>query len=247
MRNLPALLSNRRVLTAFLDESYTEQAYYIASVVVDEPSLKKLELELTRLKVKIADDLNISVLAELHGNEIMSGKADWSLIKRDVETAKWVYKSALEAIRNSGAHFMYVAIDVELLNRRYSKPYDPHLVALTYLLEALDRYALAKQERVRVVADYITKHNQLQKKINEFHDSGTFGWRQSQLRRIEQPIDFLDSKHTLGLQAADLVAYIVRRHLEAPPNTNARARKLARQLFGILDGAWRHCRRWPQP
>ncbi|MDQ1060358.1 hypothetical protein QFZ23_004259 [Arthrobacter globiformis] len=239
------VLSNQKVLTAFLDESYTEQAYYIAAVIVDAPSLKKLELELTRLKVKIADDLNISVLAEFHGNELMSGKADWSLIKGDVETAKWVYKSALEAIKDSGAHFMYVAIDVDLLNRRYSKPYDPRLVALTYLLEALDRYALGNQEHIRVVADYITKHNQLQKKINEFHDSGTFGWRQSTLRRIEQPIEFLDSKHTLGLQAADLVAYIVRRHLEAPPTTNARARKLARQLYGTLDGAWRHCRRWP--
>lgn len=243
---MPSVLSNREVLTAFLDESYTEQAYYIAAVIVDDASLRKLELELTRLKVKIADDLNISVLAEFHGNELMSGKADWSLIKGDVETAKWVYKSALEAMKASGARFMYVAIDVALVNRRYSKPYDPHLISLTYLLEALDRYAVENQERVRVVADYITKHNQLQKTINEFRDKGTFGWRHSTLRRIEQPIDFLDSKHSLGLQAADLVAYIVRRHREAPPNTNARARKLARQLFEVLEGSWRHCRRWPE-
>jgi hypothetical protein len=63
------------------------------------------------------------------------------------------------------------------------------------------------------------------------------------LQHIAGPVQLVDSTGHSGVQAADLVAHIVRRHIEET-TTAASSRRLARSLYHTILPAVEHCAKW---
>jgi hypothetical protein len=134
-------------------------------------------------------------------------------------------------------------VDVARLNARYRYPDPPHRVTLRYLLEAVDRHAVRSGERVTVIADEVPDQEDHGRRAADYQMAGTGGYRSSKLATIDMPITFGASHESPGLQAADLLAYLFRRH-DAHAETDPRAEKAVNELWDTLRPIWRNVRRW---
>jgi hypothetical protein len=63
------------------------------------------------------------------------------------------------------------------------------------------------------------------------------------LSRIAYPVSLVDSAGCSGVQAADLVAYVVRRQIEET-GAAPQARRLAKSLRNALTPALKHLAKW---
>ncbi|MGL5818278.1 MAG: hypothetical protein ACRCYR_11985 [Phycicoccus sp.] len=69
------------MLLAHLDESYTKERYFIAAVLVPDGSARPLTQALDRIVTETSEDHpDLSSRAELHGYDIVAGKADWECL-----------------------------------------------------------------------------------------------------------------------------------------------------------------------
>lgn len=173
---------------------------------------------------------------ELHGNEIMQGKKGWKCLSGNVGEAVWVYKSVLSILKPIGARTFIQGVNTERLQARYGiHAHSPYLVTLRHALERIDAYARAEDyDRVQVVADYRDDQKIYHAAVTGYKQNGTPGYQRSLLNRTAEPISFEDSHTNYGLQMADLIAYIARRHLEADGTMHRTARRSAARLYSYV-------------
>ena len=62
-----------------------------------------------------------------------------------------------------------------------------------------------------LVADDIVTKNEHQMELRAYREFGTGGYFSRLIRRVDGPIQFLDSRDSPGLQVADTLAYLFRR------------------------------------
>lgn len=154
-----------------------------------------------------------------------------------------VYKKGLAAIADSGAKIFLEGVDVTRLHQRYSRPDDPHEIALRHVLERVDDYARHRGRKVLVVADIVPGQANHAAIIEVFSKSGTPGYRSSFLSQVIHPVRFDDSSLHFGLQAADLVVYLYRRK-NCVIETSPAAEKSVREMWSTLLPSLQHQRLW---
>lgn len=152
-----------------------------------------------------------------------------------------VYRRFLRAVVDSGAVVLLEGVDVRRLRARYRYPDPPYEVALRHLLERVDTMARAAHEDCTVTADLIDRHADFAEAIEGYTRVGTPGFRPSRLERIVGP-QWVDSASEVGVQTADMVAYILRRHREV--RSSPKAERATRPLVNQLCPAIRSERRW---
>lgn len=223
-----------RVLYAYLDESFAEGHFYVAGFVVDGLQHQRLSDELQAfMQWGVAPRFGIPWETELHGNEIMQGKKGWKCLRGRVDQALWVYESALSVLEPIGARTFIQGVDTERLKRQYGRhAHSPYLVTLRHALERIDSHAKTQgYNRVQIIADHVDDHRIYQAAVSGYKQDGTPGYQRSRLELTAEQISFQDSRFSYGLQMADLVAYISRRHLEAPASTPRNSKRAAERLY----------------
>lgn len=239
-------MSHHRVmLFAYIDESYQQDHYYLGAVLFTGEQLALLENSVDDWCQKwVGPSLGVDVDIEFHGHRIMQGAAPWTCLQGNVRQAESLYRRFLRLLVASGAQIYIEGVDVSRLNARYKYPDPPYVVTLRHLLEKLDTYAKKCGEEIFVVADEIGDSDTYAAIIGGYTQTGTPGYRSSKLLTIKQPIRFHDSEHERGIQAADMVAYIARRHLEPGESEHPKATKTARSLYNELRAGSLVKRKW---
>lgn len=234
-----------QVLYAFLDESYQRDHYYVGGVLATSEQLAVLEntLEDWRSEV-LVPKYGVDLDCEFHGHRLMQGRDPWQCMHGKVHEAVWVYREFFKRVVASGVFVYMEGVDVARLNARYKYPDPPYEVALRHLLEKVNLQANVLGDDVYVVADNIEDKALYAAAIEGYTRTGTPGYKSSTLKRIQLPIQFRDSHTEMGLQAADMVVYLMRRYLEPEPGQSSRAKKGARSLYGTLAPAVVSCRKW---
>lgn len=234
-----------RVLYAFLDESYQRDHYYVGGVLATSEQLAVLEntLEDWRSEVLVSK-YGIALDCEFHGHRLMQGRDPWQCMHGKVHEAVWVYREFFKHVVASGVLVYMEGVDVARLNARYKYPDPPYEIALRHLLEKVNLQANVLGDDVYVVADNIEDKALYSAAIEGYTRTGTPGYKSSQLQRIQQPIRFRESHTEMGLQAADMVVYLIRRHLEPEVNQSSKSKKGARSLYGTLAPAIVSSRKW---
>lgn len=229
------------MLFAFIDESYTQERYYVAAVVVDADDISKIAAGVSRA-AEYAMGFGVELGTEFHAHSIMSGRDGWEPVQGKPRAAIAVLRRLLQELTEQPADVYIEGVDVPRLNARYRYPDPPHLVALRHVLEDIQQAATKRDESVVVICDEVTDQESHRKKFGEYQMIGTPGFRSTTLSRIEQFM-FADSRQSPGLQMADAVAYLYRRrdaHLEASDRT----KRAVDDLWGVLRPRVVKHRRW---
>lgn len=233
------------MLVAFIDESYPnlKDKYFVSAVVVDMVALFDLNQGFRDVISYANNAFGVDPAAELHGHEIMQQRKHWRPMAGKIRGAVKVYKKGLSAIADSGAKVFLEGVDVTRLHQRYSRPDDPHEIALRHVLERVDEYAKARDRKVLVVADIVPGQANHAAILEVFSNIGTPGYRSSFLEQVIHPVRFDDSALHYGLQAADLAVYLYRRK-KCVKESNPDAAKSVREMWSTLLPALHHCRLW---
>jgi len=229
------------VLFAFIDESYTDDRYWVAALVVDVEDIGKVAAAINEA-ADYATTFGVPLGTEFHGHSIMNGKDGWEPIYRKTRAAGQIYRTVARAIALTPGRLFVEGVDVPRLNRRYKYPEHPHLVTLRHVLEQVNAYALARQDTVVVICDEVQGSEDHQRKLGEYRLIGTPGYRSSKLQTIEQMM-FASSEQSPGLQSVDLAVYLARR-VDAHTHRDERSRRLAQSLWSEFDPIVARVRRW---
>ena len=114
-------------------------------------------------------------------------------------------------IEQSGAGCFLVGINDQNQHAEQSRVEHLRSTAFRQLLVELDLAGVTMQKRVRIVADTHDSAPRAHSQLAEYQAAGTPGLIDSRLDSIEAPILFMDSRHSSGLQAIDLVTYLLNR------------------------------------
>ncbi|MGV3071073.1 DUF3800 domain-containing protein [Corynebacterium phoceense] len=232
------------MLHAFIDESeYGDKYFILSALVVSDENLESLERELETLVFMYSITTDVREGSELHGYELMQQKGDWKGIPMGIVSS--IYMKALGII-NKYASALYVeTIDREAQRRRYTYVYNHRRIAIGYILERVNGYALRHNQEVEAYLDDHYTAPEGRKEFVQYKAMGTFGYRSSKLTAVKE-MDFYDSKSKLGLQAADLCCYVYQRTLCAK-DVNPRTAKLQQKMWNALEDvrAAGRTRVWP--
>lgn len=226
---------------AFIDESYGKDDYYVGAVLVSQAQYPVLVQGLAAVQLRAHQDFGVPPDTELHAHRLMQAQPPWTCMQGQLHEAVAVYRAVLRAVVDAGAVVLLEGVDVPRLQARYRYPDPPYEVALRHLLERIDRRMGSGDSTCRVIADLIDRHQDFAEAIAGYTRVGTPGFRPSRLERIEGPV-WVDSESELGVQAADMVTYILRRHREvvgAP-----KAMRATRSLRHQIAPAVKHERKW---
>lgn len=230
-------------LRLFVDESYHKDHYYIAGILADDRAESELNRRLNGFAASLAEELGLESLPEFHAHELMNAQGDWISLEKDASKRIAILRRLAIEVAESGALAIVEGVDVDRLNARYKYPDSPYEIALRHMLERVDDRCNRRGNDCQVYADMIDRKEDFVEAIAGYTRVGTPGYRSSKLTRIEQPINYIDSKDNYGIQAADLVAYVVRRDREHKTGSKS-AIRANRRIRKILDPIIWHERKW---
>lgn len=230
-----------QTLQLFVDESYGADDYYVAGVLVTDTQYRTLALGLDRVREHAIAKFGVPADVEFHAHRLMQAQDDWSVMQGQLHEAVALYRNVLRAIVNAKAQVLLEGVDVRRLRARYRYPDSPYEVALRHLLERIDARCAQTDATCRVTADLIDRQDDFAEAIAGYTRVGTPGFRPSRLERIHTP-EWVDSRDEPGVQAADMVAYILRRHREV--TGSPKAQRATRSLIHALHPAIRYERKW---
>lgn len=230
-------------LKLYVDESYQKDHYYAAGILVDDATEAELNRRLFGLAASVATELKLDSLPEFHAHELMNARGDWKGLNKDVGKRIAILRRLAIEVKDSGVRAIIEGVDVDRLNARYRYPDSPYEVVLRHMLERVDDRCARHGHDCQVFADMIDRKEDFIEAIAGYTRVGTPGYRSSMLTSIEQPINYIDSKNHYGIQAADLVAYVVRRDREHQAGARSAVRATKR-IRKILDPIIWHERKW---
>ncbi|WP_298990858.1 DUF3800 domain-containing protein [uncultured Pseudokineococcus sp.] len=232
------------VLLCYVDESYTDAWYFIAAVCVPGDVVASLEAGLEDVVRSAQQKHSIpGDPLELHTHELVQGKGQWSVLAAQVRTRIAIFQSALEVIAGHDVDLCVRGVDVRRQQARYSNPFHPHVVVLPHLLERVNSAAARRETSALVIADEVPGREDHRRSLYNYRQYGTPGYRPSQLGRLVDTIHFAPSSASRLLQAADLVAYLYRRHhTHAEPDV--RAARAMSKAYATLEPRMSGCGTW---
>lgn len=229
------------MLFAFVDESYSENFYYVGAFVLPEEQIRSAKEAVRRVQ-GFATSFGVTDGAELHAHQIMSGAGEWSALRGRHRAAVRIYDYALGEFAKLPAKVVVRGVNVAGLIKRYPNPRPPHVVALSHCLEDVDAFAKAQGEKFIVIADELPDQLDHVRRVERYRLVGTGGYRSSMLESLEPPIRFGDSRESPGLQIADLIVYLYRRrdsHVETNPKSAASVQRLWARTQPLKPRTWR--------
>lgn len=233
---------DERVLLAYLDESYTDDRYYIVAFIIDEADLGLLEEARGRMDDFIAG-FGISRGTEMHAHSLMTGRDGFEPVSKAVRARIRIMQQWMTELAGLPAVVVVRGVDVPRLNARYKYPDPPHRVVLQHILEDVNAYARQRVTTVRIVADEVPGQVAHAEDMVRYQIAGTPGYKSSTLQAVVPPLAFEDSASMPGLQAADGIAYLYRR-LDAHTETDPRVAKSVRALWQTLEPVIYKVWRW---
>ncbi len=147
---------------------------------------------------------------EFHGSEILTGKKHWRGVPRDQREE--AFCNALRVLSFSTEARLFGAV----IDKAAVSPADPMEYAFEQICSRFDQmlgrlHKAGNTQRGLLVLDKSTYETSIQKLAIDFK---TFGHKWGKLHNLAEVPLFVDSKATRMVQAADLVAYALRRHYE---------------------------------
>ena len=206
----------QKMLIAYVDESFSEGHYFMGALVLAPKDVGQLARNLHDLMEEVARENlgQINRNEEFHGSDLWGGKGVWRGIEKGERYRFAVVDRAVEIIINIDLTIFLQGIDIKLLTQRYSLPESPHKLALTFLIEKVDRHFEKAATYGLVICDHVGSPSEDSRYRKDFLDlqlNGTGGNFPRKICRIVDTLHFVKSKESRLVQAIDLIVFIHRR------------------------------------
>jgi hypothetical protein len=151
-------------------------------------------------------------------------------------------EEVMETVAYAGARVYIEGVDIaRQMARGYPTITPARELAFSHLFERINECCSWHEPKVRVVADEHHTADVSRSNFNRYQAAGTYGYRSSRLRNINEQIDFIESHTDRVLQAADLITYLYNRMMTVQ-ETDMRAHRQKVRMWSIIDEA----ARWPR-
>lgn len=190
-------------------ESYTDNWFAMAALLVDGPAAVALTGELDRVAAEASKAYGLAAGVELHGHEIFHAGGAWGGVP--VRARVGVFDDVVEAVAAQDVRVIARAMDVVGQRDRYRCPDPPHSIVLQHLLERVDECVTGLGEYALVIADEVDGQAKHRADLSTYRDVGTTGYRQRKLTRIVDTLHFAPSHASRLVQAADVITFLYRR------------------------------------
>lgn len=195
---------------AYLDESQTDDAYYITALCIDADDVLGFEQALDGV-VEWAQDTygRVHASAELHAVDIVGGQRDWERYRHQsmIPARVAVMERAIGVVAAHPVRAYIRGAGLAEHARRYGPDTEIHRTVLPWLLERVQGDASEQKDTALVIADERARANTYRADLADYRTLGTWGWRAQKLDRLVDTLHFAPSKSSRLLQAADLVSY----------------------------------------
>ena len=231
------------MLLTYVDESFTDDWYTMAALLVDGPAAAALTVQLDQVAADAARAYGLSAgpEVELHGHEIFHAAKSWKGVPPRARIG--VFDDVVEAVAAQPVRIIARGMDVVGQKARYPTPEAPHSVVLKHLLERVDECATAIDDYALVIADEVDGQAKHRADFFTYREAGTSGYRNRRLTRIVDTLHFAPSQASRLVQAVDVVAFLYRRTF-THQETDARARKAKIGMWKRLEPRVAHQLCW---
>jgi hypothetical protein len=226
------------VRLAYIDETYTDDEFWVVALVIPESGAKELEKALDAVVQRAHDRFpEIDPSTELHGYPLDAGSQGWSPLRGRGQARVDIYRESIKAVCNVQDVYLFRAcVKLSLLN--WGSQHDPHDWALKMLFEKIDR-EFDGRELVLAVCDDVGQREKYREAFSRFKREGTGGLQPRMLEAFLDALHFVPSHHSRLVQAVDLAAYVFRRVHVTPPS-NERSRRFYQNLWDELSNEVTH-------
>jgi hypothetical protein len=200
---------------AYVDESYRDPGdrYFMSGVVCTEQQVWYLNRDLDAIMERLSRQYALGSDAEIHGYDIWNGVNDWRAMKGQWAALGAAFVEILEAIVKNSSYVLWRGVSVpSQIERGYRNIWPPEQVSFQHLLERIEEVAGLNTVAALVIRDEVPDPNAPRLLLQTYRKGGTPGYKQLTLAHIIDTIHFAPSKHSRGLQAADIVAFVVQLH-----------------------------------
>jgi hypothetical protein len=148
---------------------------------------------------------------EFHGQDLFSGRGPFE--GRLPEERIEIFGELLAGIGLAQGEVIIRGVEKAGLERRYTKPYHPHDIALMFTIESIERMARERDCRVLLVADEAKEiEDAALRDLANYQEFGTaWGYQTEQIDRILDTIHFVPSHRNSAIQLADCATFIAQR------------------------------------
>ncbi len=229
------------MLLTYVDESYTDDWFAMAALLVDGPEAVTLTDELNRVATAAAKAYDLDVGVELHGHEIFHAGGAWKGVP--VRARVGVFDDVIEAAAARDVRVIARAMDVVGQRARYGVPDPAHTVVLQHLLERVDECVTSLGDYALVIADEVEGQARHRADLSSYREVGTTGYRHRKLNRIVDTLHFAPSHASRLVQAADVITFLYRRAF-THQETDDRSRKAKIAMWNRLGPRVHHQLCW---
>ncbi|MDR1511970.1 MAG: DUF3800 domain-containing protein [Propionibacteriaceae bacterium] len=215
------------MLLAYLDESYNKRLFCLSALVADDATVVVLTRQLNQIVETIR--ARYPEVVELHGHEIFQAVETWRQVP--IRLRMNAYLSAARAVRDAGVSSLFVEVE-RVGDLSDSTP--AHETALRRLLERLQRFADARDDRMLVLADEVHSAERHRTNFRFYQDNEDALPSPGKLDRIIDTLYFGPSHHSRMLQVADLFTYMRLRRLTVA-ESDERAERVNEAIWANIE------------
>lgn len=229
------------MLLSYVDESYSQDWYFMAALLCDGPGAQALTSALDDVIVRAVRAHGVTEDAELHGYELYQGEGWWKELPPRVRIS--IYNEVFEAVSQHCRAVILRGLHRAGQRRRYTVVDPAHSIVLLHLLEQIDDFARRRDEHVLVIADEVGEQAKHRSELAMYRRLGTWGYKSRKLTQVVDTLHFAPSHASRLLQAVDLIVFLHRR-LETHKEPVERARRANERLWERLEPVVFHNWTW---
>jgi len=238
------------VLLCYVDESNHEDFHGFAAVLADEHATKNLTRNLNKIMRQASVDYGIPPTTEFHAHPMFHGKEAWSTI--GVRARVGLFFKVVNAIMAEDIVVLLRSVSAHRLAARqnaqnYPVRFPPEQVCFQHILQRADRVAGDKRTHALIIADNRSDRERHRERFATYQTRGTPGvYMHTTLDRLLDTVHFAPSHQSRMLQAADMLAFIYRRH-QTVAESDPRAVVAMQKLWNLIvcDQKCRDPGSWP--
>lgn len=206
---------------AFIDESFTDNHYFMGAFIIAIPDLIKLENQISQLKLQIAVEFDFEIEEdfEIHGSDLYTNSKLWRKLQLNQPYRNWMIKKFMEIAISSGGKFIFQGVERTNLINRYTFPENPQTLIFKFLVERIQEGLNSIDSHCVLICDTRnsgSEHAQMRKDFHDLKNFGSKGNFPKSIDRIADTLHFVSSKDSVGIQISDLATYLHRRRFAVP-------------------------------
>lgn len=222
------------MLVAYVDESHTPAYFCFAAVVADEYAIRDLTLRLDAEMDEVSRRFGLPPGVEIHGYPMFHGRDVWSVVPP--RSRIWAYERIVSVILNADVRIIFRGIHTDdfLESGPFAKTITREQLCFQDMLMRLNSLSAKDDTHTLVIVD-----DRDDRESHRAHFSAhrkfdaRAGGGNERLERLLDTIYFAPSYPSRLLQAADVLAFIIRRwqaHVELDPRSFGVMKRLHEKL-----------------